>query len=111
MPLLIIRVNGWSSAPTIEGLRGLAAVAAVQGDDTRAATLVGAADAHRYDQPEDPVAGRLDETFFKPARTRCGTRAWDAAVREASTLSFDDALAYALEESRAQIPAHRQAAM
>ena len=33
-----------------EGLRGLAAVAVVDGDDTRAATLVGAADAHRYDQ-------------------------------------------------------------
>ena len=39
-----------------EGLRGLAAVAALHGDDARAATLVGAADAHRYDFPEDPAA-------------------------------------------------------
>jgi predicted ATPase/DNA-binding SARP family transcriptional activator len=33
-----------------EGLRGLAAVAVEHGDDKRAATLVGAADAHRYEQ-------------------------------------------------------------
>jgi predicted ATPase/DNA-binding SARP family transcriptional activator len=86
-----------------EGLRGLAAVAVVHGDDTRAATLVGAADAHRYDQPEDPVEVRLDETFFDPARARCGAGAWDAAAREGSTLSFEDAIAYALGEPPAQI--------
>jgi hypothetical protein len=83
-----------------EGLRGLAAVAVVYGDDKRAATLVGAADAHRYDRPEDPVKARLDETFFEPARARCGTDAWDAAAREGSALRFEDAIAYALEESR-----------
>ena len=83
-----------------EGLRGLAAVAVVHGDDERAATLVGAADAHRYDQPEDPVEARLDATFFEPARTRCGTDAWNAAAREGSALSFEDAIAYALEEPR-----------
>src|SRR5204862_871569 len=42
-----------------EGLRGLAAVAVVDGDAERAATLLGAADAHRYDTPEDPVEARL----------------------------------------------------
>ena len=41
-----------------EGLRGLAAVAVVHGDDKRAATLVGAADAHRYDKTEDPRRGQ-----------------------------------------------------
>ena len=81
-----------------EGLRGLAAVAAVDGDDKRAATLVGAADAHRYDKPEDPVEARLDGAFFEPARTRYGTDAWNAAAREGSALSFEDAIAYALEE-------------
>jgi predicted ATPase/DNA-binding SARP family transcriptional activator len=82
-----------------EGLRGLAAIAVVDGDARRAATLVGAADAHRYDTPEDPVEARLDETFFAPARTRCGTDAWNAAVREGGALTFEDAIAYALEES------------
>jgi hypothetical protein len=82
----------------------------VHGDAKRAATLVGAADAHRYDKTEDPVEARLDETFFEPARTRCGTRAWDAAVRDGSTLTFEDAIVYALEEPRAWISAHREAA-
>ena len=81
-----------------EGLRGLAAVAAVNRDPKRAATLVGAAGAHRYDNPEDPVEPRLDEEFFEPARTLCGTDAWDAAAREGGALSFEDAIAYALEE-------------
>ena len=65
-----------------EGLRGLAAVAAVDGDDQRAATLVGAAAAHRYEQPEDLVDARLDKDVFGPARIRCGTDAWDAAARD-----------------------------
>ena len=84
-----------------EGLRGLAAVAVVHGDAERAATLVAAAAAHRYDITKDPVEARLDETFFQPARIRCGTDAWNAAAREGSTLSFEDAIAYALEEPRA----------
>jgi len=84
-----------------EGLRGLAAVAVVEGGAKRAATLVGAAGAHRYDNPEDPVQARLDEEFFEPARTGCGTDAWDAAVREGAALSFKDAIAYALEETPA----------
>jgi predicted ATPase/class 3 adenylate cyclase len=83
-----------------EGLRGLAAVAVVDGDDERAATLVGAADAHRYDRAEDPIEARLDETFFEPARTRCGSDTWNAAAREGSVLSFEDAIAYALDEPR-----------
>ena len=83
-----------------EGLRGLAAVAVVDDDDKRAATLVGAARAHRYDTPEDPVEARLDETYFEPARTRCGTDAWNAATREGSVLGFEDAIACALEEPR-----------
>jgi predicted ATPase/class 3 adenylate cyclase len=93
-----------------EGLRGLAAVAVVHGDDKRAATLVGAADAHRYDRPGDPVEARLDQTFFEPARAQCGSDAWNAAAREGSMLSFEDAIAYALEEPRARIRRHRQAA-
>ena len=81
-----------------EGLRGLAAVAVVHGDAERAAMLVGAADALRYDTPEDPVEARLEAAFFEPARTRCGTAAWNAAAREGSVLGFEDAIAYALEE-------------
>jgi predicted ATPase/class 3 adenylate cyclase len=81
-----------------EGFCGLAAVAVVGGDVERAATLVGAAAAHRYGEPEDPVVARLDKAFFEPARTRHGAEAWDAGVRDGSALSFEDAIAYALEE-------------
>jgi predicted ATPase len=81
-----------------EGLRGLAAVAVVDGDDARAATLVGAADAHRYDWPEDPLEARLDQAFFEPARARYGIDAWNADARKGSALSFEDAIAYGLEE-------------
>jgi predicted ATPase len=93
-----------------EGLRGLAALAMVDGDDVRSATLVGAAAAHRYDQAEDPVELRLDEQFFEPARARCGTDAWNAATHAGMGLSFEQAIAYALEEPRPRIPAHREAA-
>ena len=68
----------------------------VNGDDDRAARLVGAADAHRYDQVPDPVDVRLDATFFEPARSRCGARAWDGAARHGRTLTFENAIAYAL---------------
>jgi hypothetical protein len=84
-----------------EGLRGLAAVAVVDRDTERAALLVGAAGAHRYDNPQDPVQARLDEEYFEPARTRCGEDAWDAAVRNGSALNFKDAIASALEETSA----------
>jgi non-specific serine/threonine protein kinase len=93
-----------------EGLRGLAAVAVVDGDDRRAATLVGAAAAHRYNNINDRLHTRLDETFFKPARRRIGTRAWDAAARDARTLSFEDAIAYALEDRSSQMRARPAAA-
>jgi hypothetical protein len=83
-----------------EGLLGLAALSAVHGDDHRAARLVGAAAAHRYDQPQEAVDARLDALFFEVARTRCPADTWDAAVHEGGTLSFEDAIAYALEQPR-----------
>jgi hypothetical protein len=52
-------------------------------------------------RPEDPVDARLHAAFFEPARTRCGADVWDAAARDGGTLSFEDAIAYALQESRA----------
>jgi predicted ATPase len=84
-----------------EGLGGLAAVAAVHDDIHRAARLFGAAAAHRYGQPEDALDARLEATFFAPARARCGADAWHATAREGAALSFDDAIAYALDEPRA----------
>ena len=84
-----------------EGLTGLAAVAAVHDELDRAARLAGAAATHRYDEPEAVVDARLHATFLAPARTRRGPDAWDTAVHEGAALSFDDAIAYALTDSRA----------
>jgi predicted ATPase/class 3 adenylate cyclase len=84
-----------------EGLLGLAAVAAVDGDLQRAARLTGAATAHRHGAPHTPVDDRLDAAFFTDARTRYGAHAWDATTRDGAALSFEDAIAYALEERRA----------
>jgi tetratricopeptide (TPR) repeat protein len=81
-----------------EGLRGLAAVAAVRNDTGRAARLSGAAAAHRCCAPQDEVDARLDATFIQPARRRQGADAWDAAARDGGTLSLEDAITYALQE-------------
>jgi hypothetical protein len=63
--------------------------------------LVGAADVHRYAAPDDPVHARLHAAFFEDARTRYGADAWDATARDRAALSFEDAVAYALEQPRA----------
>jgi predicted ATPase/class 3 adenylate cyclase len=84
-----------------EGLLGLAAIAARQGADHRAARLAGAAAAHRYGAQQDLVETRLERIYFEPSRRRYGTRAWDIAAHEGATLSFEDAIAAALEEPRA----------
>ena len=83
-----------------EGLSGLAAVAAKRGETDRAARLAGAASALHYGAPYAVVEDRLDATFFEAARASCGTDAWNAAADEGAALSFDDAVAYALQEPR-----------
>jgi hypothetical protein len=91
-----------------EGLMGLAAVAAAHGDDDRAARLLGAATPYGYGEPDDPLRTRLRAIIFEPARQRHGAKAWDGAVREGASLSFEDTIAYAAEEPRA--PPARQVA-
>jgi predicted ATPase/DNA-binding SARP family transcriptional activator len=85
-----------------EGLLGLAAVAVVDGDLSHAARLRGAAAARGYGQQQDDVEARLEAVFFATARTRHRADAWDTAVREGAQLSFEDAIAYALDQQRAQ---------
>jgi hypothetical protein len=84
-----------------EGLSGLAAVAATRGNTDRAARLAGAADALHHGAPYAPVEDRLDAIFFEAARASCGADAWNAAADEGAALSFDDAIAFALQEPRA----------
>ena len=86
----------------LDGLRGLAAIAARHGDLDRAARLYGAAEAHRYGQPELPVDVRFRDTFIAPARVRHGAEAWDSAARAGAALGFHDAIADALGEPQPQ---------
>jgi predicted ATPase/DNA-binding SARP family transcriptional activator len=84
----------------MEGLLGLAALAAADGDDHRAAVLEAAAWALN-DRPvfpaEAPVYERVEQRFIAPARARLGRDAWEAASAAARSLSADSAIALALE--------------
>jgi hypothetical protein len=82
-----------------EGLAGLAAVLAHERRSERAATLLGASRALGYPPVGDqPIYDRLERDFFSPARARCGAVAWARAEQEGSHLSYDQAIATALNE-------------
>lgn len=44
------------------------------------------------------MSARLDAIFFEAARASHGIAAWNAAADEGAALSFDEAMAYALNE-------------
>jgi len=88
-----------------QGLRGLAAVAAARDELPRAAHLVGAAAAHRHGQRQHTADGRLTRTFLEPARLRANAKTWDAAARQGAALSFEDAIAIALQHEGTPRPA------
>ncbi|HEX8977382.1 MAG TPA: BTAD domain-containing putative transcriptional regulator [Solirubrobacteraceae bacterium] len=82
-----------------EGLAGLAAVLAHECQHERAATLLGAARALGYPPVGDqPIYDRLERDFFSPARGRYGTVGWDRGEQVGSDLSYDQAIATALNE-------------
>ena len=87
----------WSSSRRLEGLAAWPQSPRSRRPRPRRATL-GAAAAHRYGGRGRRSTPGSHETFFEPARARCGDDGWDAAVREGAALSFDDAIAYALDE-------------
>ena len=84
-----------------EGLVGLAAVAATENRFETAARLLGAADALGYfsSAPDTPVFERLERDFFGPGRECYGAAAWQRAEEIGAAMPYDDAIAYALEDS------------
>jgi hypothetical protein len=74
-------------------LRGLAAVAAAEGDDHRAARLAGAAAAHRHDDWDDAMDARLRAAFFDVARSRIGAHAWAIGLQQGSGMAVEAAIA------------------
>jgi predicted ATPase/DNA-binding SARP family transcriptional activator/class 3 adenylate cyclase len=81
-----------------EALAGLAAVAAAQGRDERAARLRGAANTSGYPPAtfDKKIDDRLERDYLAAARTRCGDVAWRAAEQAGEELSGEHANAYAL---------------
>jgi tetratricopeptide (TPR) repeat protein len=91
--LRLCREHGvpWAGA---EGIAGVAAVAARQGESERAARLLGAADS--LASLENALALRLEQEFYSPARERIGEARWRAAYAEGARLSFDEVVRLAL---------------
>lgn len=82
-----------------EGLIGLAAVAAREGEPKRAAELLGAARAMGYPPAGDQlIDDRLERECFAHARTEYGVERWRTAEAAGWLLSYDEAIAYALVE-------------
>jgi predicted ATPase/DNA-binding SARP family transcriptional activator len=79
-----------------EGLSGLAALAARQGDPEHAAILLGAATATGPWDADADVGAALEQQFFKPARQRYGERLWSKAHVAGTRLSLEEAIDLAL---------------
>jgi hypothetical protein len=82
----------WGAA---EGFAGLAAIAAHDDELERAAGLHGAARA--MDQSGDAILQRIEHDFIAAARARYGETRWSEAESRGATLSFQEAIAYALD--------------
>jgi tetratricopeptide (TPR) repeat protein len=76
----------------VEGLGGLAAIAARRGDTERAARLLGAATAIGPVGDAD-VNAQLDEQFFAPARRAPN---WNDGYTAGAQMGFEEAIAFAL---------------
>ena len=91
-----------------EGLLGIAAVSAADGDLERAALLCGAAEAcsdREVFGPDAPVLERVRSRFIEPARASLGEAAWNRAERAGRRMRPRDAVAAALETPRPRSPA------
>jgi predicted ATPase/DNA-binding SARP family transcriptional activator len=93
--LRLCREHGlfWAGA---EGVAGFAALAACQGEEERAARLLGAAESLAR-VLGDAVGDMLEQEFFSPARGRIGETRWRAAYADGARLGFDEALSLATD--------------
>jgi predicted ATPase/class 3 adenylate cyclase len=82
-----------------EALDGLACSASARGEAESVARLFGAAEALRAEvgYRQEPREHALREPYLAAARPRLAKSTWDAAWAEGRRLSFEEAIAYALE--------------
>ena len=87
------------------GVLGLAALAAADQSDHRAARLCGAAHALGYPPSayEQPIVDRLNSDYFMAARARHGDHPWQRDERTGAALRWDQAIALALAEFRQNV--------
>src|SRR5215211_7506518 len=84
-----------------EALDGLACSASTRGEAERVARLFGAAEALReaVGYQQEPRELALREPYLAVARPRLSETAWNAAWGKGRRLSFEEAIAYALEKT------------
>jgi predicted ATPase/class 3 adenylate cyclase len=84
-----------------EALEGLACSASARGEAKRVARLFGAAEAQReaVGYRQEPREHALREPYLVAARPRLSKARWDVAWAEGRRLSFEEAIAYALEKA------------
>jgi predicted ATPase/DNA-binding SARP family transcriptional activator len=83
-----------------EGLAGLAAIAAAEGQSERAATLLAAARSLGSWEPQDAVIlDRLERDYFGIAKAGLGAPGWQQAQRHGANMTHEEAIAYALHRS------------
>jgi predicted ATPase/DNA-binding SARP family transcriptional activator len=91
-----------------ELLAGLAAVAARQGEFSRAARLFGAATARFAPSRapvEDAIWSRISDEIIAPARNTYGPEAWDSAARQGALLTTRNVIDFALSPEWPTTPA------
>jgi len=89
-----------------ESLEGLACYAEAKGEAERATRLFGAAEALReavsyHQRPRDHS---LREPYLAAARSRVGEVVWEAAFAERQTMTFEEAVEYALSQEETATP-------
>jgi len=82
-----------------ESMEGLACVAGATGEGERAAKLFGAAQTQReaVGYVHAPREHALREPYLAAARSQVGAAAWAETWEEGQSITFEDAIAYALE--------------
>jgi predicted ATPase len=88
-----------------EGLAGLAAIAAREGDLERAARVLGAAGAHGPIGDAEVIA-RLERDFFAPAQESLGDELWRRSHAAGAGLGLADAVDLASAARRAAVHTH-----
>jgi len=60
---------------------------------------------HTFHDQQDDIVRRVEAGFLRTARRSAGAAAWDGTVLEGAALKFEEAIAYALQDTATQVPA------